>query len=302
MKKIIAILSALSIIFALATVAVGAECTHADTVSESFDATCASRAKTVYTCDCGYTETVYAEPELTLTDGKLNFAFEGQLCDGVLTVTCTSYNNPGICGSRFTVYYNADALTPLSMANGEVWDEDVVVLTVNESKSYVKFFAEDWGNNASNGTVFTATFEVKDIPANWGIKLETIAQDFCDWDTGSLVSYAVKSTVTDGYGDHVWGEGVATVLPTVYDEGVAEVSCTLCSATSTEAIPALERWNKGDLNSDGRINLADIFMAKSYLTNGDISYGSQLYDAADMNDDRNFNLSDIMMLKSELIK
>ncbi len=302
MKKIIAILSVLSIIFALATVSVGAECTHDAMVSESFDANCTSRAKTVYTCDCGYTETVYAEPELTLTDGKMNFAFEGQFEDGVLTVTCTSYNNPGICGSRFTVYYNADALTPVSMANGEIWDEEVISLTINESKKYVKFFAEDWGNNVNNGTVFTAVFNVKDIPANWGIKIETIPQDFCDWDTGNLVAYAVKSTVTDGYGDHLWGEGVATVLPTVYDEGVAEVSCTLCSASATEAIPTLERWEKGDVNNDARINLVDIFMAKSWLANGSISYGSQGYDAADMNDDRSFNLADLMLLKAELLK
>lgn len=304
MKKIIAILLSLSIIFALSVVALGADCTHSDKSREFHEATCSSRAKNVYTCNsCGFVETAYLSPSYTLNESKLSFLFEGNVEDGKLTVVCTAFGNPGICGSRFTINYNPAALTPVSMENGDMWSEDVVTLTINESKKYVRFFAEDWGNNMNSGLVFKAVFDVKDIPANWGIKIETIPQDFVNWDTGKTVSHEVVSTVTAGYGSHAWDEGTVALQPTVYDEGVREFCCTFCDATMTDSIPVLEKWTKGDINNDSKINLGDMFKVKTYLSTGaGLSYASQPFDAADMNDDRKINISDIMALKTKLLE
>lgn len=304
MKKIIAIILSLSIIFALGVVALGADCTHSDKSREFHEANCSSRAKDVYTCSsCGYVETVYHAPSYTQSASKLSFLFEGELEDGQLTVICTSANNPGVCGTRLTVYYNPDALTPVSMENGDMWSDDVTTLTTNTTKKYIRFYADDWGNNTNSGLVFKAVFDVKDIPANWGIKVETIPQDFVNWDTGKTVSHEVVSTIADGYGSHVWGEGTVTLDPTVYDEGTIELGCDLCDATMTDTIPVLEKWSKGDLNNDEKVNLRDMFMIKSYLTTGaNLPYASQAFDAADMNDDRKINISDIMGVKSKLLE
>lgn len=303
MKKIIAILLSLSIIFALGTAVLGADCPHSEKTREFHAANCSSRAKNVYTCtSCGYTETVYLSPSYTLNQSKLSFLFEGNLEGGQLTILCTAFNNPGVCGSRFTVNYNSDALTPVSFENGEMWSDDDVTLTVNESKKYVKFLAEGWGNNENDGLVFKAVFDVKDIPANWGIRIETIPQDFVNWATGATVSHEVVSTVTSGYGSHVWDEGTVTLEPTVYDEGAIEYGCDYCGVSKSDSIPVLERWKKGDVNNDTKVNLVDIFRVKTYLTAGaDLPYASQAFDAADMTDDRNVNIADMMALKTELL-
>ena len=305
MKKFIAILIALTTVLSLATVSLASECAHENMIVNTYAATCMMRERTVSECpDCGYYNEEFAIPEADIPEGVLTFVFDANVdLGGMLTVTCTAYNNPGVYSNRFTLKYNPDALTPISVSNGDVWADGAYLSTINTEKNYIRYFADDWGNNTNNGVVFQAHFSANALPAEWGLSVTTIAEDFIDFETSNNVPFKVISTMSEGFGtEHRWDDGVVTVEPTTESEGVMTYTCVLCGETKTEAIPVIEAWLKGDINNDGKINLADIYLAKTLVANGDVGFDPLAVDAADMNSDGKINLADIMLLKVEILK
>jgi hypothetical protein len=59
---------------------------------------------------------------------------------------------------------------------------------------------------------------------------------------------------------------------------------------------------KGDINSDGKINVVDLTLAKYYYSDTSKITDSALEKALDYNSDGNFDINDIKLLNSYLIK
>jgi len=60
-------------------------------------------------------------------------------------------------------------------------------------------------------------------------------------------------------------------------------------------LPLLERWNKGDLNNDGKISGVDSNLLKRALVGYSLSENA--LDAADVNEDGNINSMDSFFIR-----
>ncbi len=100
--------------------------------------------------------------------------------------------------------------------------------------------------------------------------------------------------------DHSWDEGVITTPPTATEDGVKTFTCTVCSATRTEPIPATGEEPepevlRGDVNGDGKVSLSDLMRLVKYL-NRDLTIDDINDKGADVNGDGKISLADLMRL------
>ncbi|MBQ7986409.1 MAG: hypothetical protein IJ304_03990, partial [Clostridia bacterium] len=81
--------------------------------------------------------------------------------------------------------------------------------------------------------------------------IPAIGHSYSDWEAGEdgkhIKSCSCGDVVTE---DHKWNDGEETTAPTHVDDGVKTFTCTVCSHTYTEAIPAVGHshgdWEKDD--------------------------------------------------------
>lgn len=109
----------------------------------------------------------------------------------------------------------------------------------------------------------------------------------------------VEQEVVDAL-EHTWDDGVITTPPTATEDGVMTYTCTVCSATHTESIPATGEEPepevlRGDVNGDGIISLADLMYLVKHL-NHDLTIDEINAKGADVNGDGKISLADLMYL------
>ncbi len=296
MKKLFAI-TLCTFIIVCAVLPIGATCAHSYT-EEHVKATCISRAYTLYSCEgCGDTyceyDRLYTAPE------SCYMVLEGDRSGDTLTVTVSLGNNPGFWANRLTLNYNAEALEAVSTENGTVWG-DSALITVNSAPTsgspYIRYYCQnsDFGDNTANGTLFTATFNIKSTMDQWGISLSANARDNINYDHEN-VSFEIVDTVTMGYGDHSYDDGKITLEPTYDTEGIKEYTCTLCSYTKAETVPHLERPPVGDVNGDNLVDMRDSLAIKLHVA--DSTKDDEYIAEMDVNEDGKINAKDLLILK-----
>lgn len=293
MKKLISFLLcatiALSPVFASKAV-----CAHSYTEAD-IAATCSNRAHTLKTCSlCGDTEAIYS-PLYSAPDGCY-FLLEGEMSGNVLNVTVTLNNNPGFWANRLTLNYNSAALEVASTTKGDVWPASASVTVNTESSTpYVRFYGDDTAlqNNTKNGLIFAVSFKIKGEMSDWGLSLSAKSRDNINVD-GNAVPFKIVETVTLGYGDHVYDEGVVITEPTYISTGMMKYTCTICKDTKTEQIPVLDVI-PGDVNLSGRIESQDMLIIKMYLVGIKTNMSNVEY--MDANSDGFVNAKDLLYLK-----
>ena len=120
----------------------------------------------------------------------------------------------------------------------------------------------------SNANCCTDTYWYYSVPVKrqqWTSydKLFTYGQwsEWSEWSTDAVTASSTREVETttlyryaeSGFGDHVWGDGFETTTPSIGHEGEMTYVCTLCGATRTEIIPALEGHNVTFLDWDGTV-------------------------------------------------
>ena len=110
------------------------------------------------------------------------------------------------------------------------------------------------------------------------------------------------SLCNDSYNDsivdvlpHSFEFSSVITAPTFTTEGLHEYSCTVCNESETRTVPALERWQKGDLNNDKAVNAIDTNLFRRVLVG--YTLGPQAYDAADIDGNGELNAMDAYRLK-----
>lgn len=194
--------------------------------------------------------------------------------------------------------------------------------------------------NYANGLYFTIVFSIIDPVGDYGFEYTLRKADFANVANGqSFLPGVIDLTGKRETGDHVLSEtvisptctesgytlqsctlcdfsekvleteplghepGEITVVkaPTFTEEGYGISTCLRCSAEIDTVIPVLERWRKGDLNNDGKVNISDSHIMKTLITGKLASSSEQMTDAADVNGDGKINASDMNLLKKILV-
>jgi len=70
-------------------------------------------------------------------------------------------------------------------------------------------------------------------------------------------------SVTNASGNHKWDAGKITKKPEIGITGIKTYTCTICKATKTETVPALNNdgFIPGDVNNDGEVTVVDARLA-----------------------------------------
>ncbi len=94
----------------------------------------------------------------------------------------------------------------------------------------------------------------------------------------------------------------ATVYPKEIDESnIYLASAGLSGLTKIGHIkPAKPKYTPGDVNNDGKINMADVTAIRKYLISSDL-YPLTISEAADVNGDGKINMADVTAIRKYLI-
>lgn len=183
-----------------------------------------------------------------------------------------------------------------------------VVFSVNPDVSFTDcgFAFTLRGNdflNAVTGERFTPkVIDVTDKKNLGGHSLEeTVVQPGCTeggytLHTCAKCGYSVTDEQTLPVG-HLVEESIIVREPTFTEEGLSVGKCTRCGAEIESSVPVLERWKKGDLNNDTKINAIDSNIQKRIITGSAGSSSVQMRDAADINGDGKVNAADSNLIK-----
>ncbi len=190
-----------------------------------------------------------------------------------------------------------------------------------------------------NGTYFEAEFSILDPDGDYGFQYIILRNNFGNFDaqfftppaidlagkaelgchlfedtviapTCTEKGYTVRTCSVCGYSEstdeteplgHTPGEATVIVPPTLTEEGVTLSLCTVCGGEVYGTVPVLERWERGDINNDKKVNVADCNLLKKLIIGQMSSENIQLFDAADLNGDDKINVTDMNILKKMLV-
>ncbi|MBQ2730263.1 MAG: hypothetical protein IJF69_05765 [Clostridia bacterium] len=299
MKKLLSVLLALSILLLSFVYVNAAECSHRYTRT-AVPATCIEKTHLLFTCSlCGHSYKVYGD-EYTVPDSI--YVIASSVREGsTLTVTVELFNNPGIDASRLTMNYSTANLSPKEIIYGDVWEKgDYSHSSIDVSP--IKVLAmpgSESAHNTKNGVFFTAVFEVIGS-GSYGISFSYSKGDFPSWDdtTNTSVKYSPEIINTVGaseYGEHVFEFHSVITESTFTEHGTALHTCTVCNAEKTEDLPLLERWLKGDINNDGKVNSMDANLITRLLVG--LPASVQAFDAADIDNNGTVNAKDSFCMR-----
>lgn len=248
MKRIVAIITVLSLIFGCCAFAEAAVCSHSYRKTE-FSASCIEKAYTSYTCTlCGHTYKEYKDA-VTLPDSFYILA-DSKREGSTLTVTVKIGNNPGLYAAKLTTQYNGEALSLREAKNGNVWrDADYPGGWNTESNPFATYAEDMTGNecNNKNGIFYTLVFDVIDDSLDYGIRLSHTAGSFPAWDNveNKLIKYTptiINVIGASELGDHSYE--AEEILPTCTAGGYTLNKCSFCGDTykTDEKAPAGHLW------------------------------------------------------------
>lgn len=134
---------------------------------------------------------------------------------------------------------------------------------------------------------------------------ETVVQPTCTdggytVHTCSVCGHTETDTETAPRG-HLVTETVILRRPTFTEEGLSVGKCERCDAQIETVIPVLERWKRGDVNNDGKVNALDSLILKKLIVGTFESRSPQAEDAADVNGDGKINALDSYILKMIIV-
>ena len=170
-------------------------------------------------------------------------------------------NNPGIIAFSMKVSYDNSKLTLVKASNGEVFSLSCATFGNNTSAVPYSMLWEDAlarSNNKNNGTLAILTFKVNS--------------------SAKAGQTDVKISLDQG---------------SVFDVNLNDVSFTVTNSKVT--ILNSSTPQKGDINSDGKINSTDALMVLNYAV-GKTSFSSSQKNKADVNNDNKINSSDALMI------
>ena len=178
---------------------------------------------------------------------------------GSVTLTMTLDNNQGIANLMTTVGYDADALTLTGVRNGELFDT-LTGAEVSTGRN-VNLKNSEGKDVTGDGVLAYLDFTIKDGAAS---KEYSITVTFNQGNNASLqmiecVTNNGKITVTH---EHQWKTEV-TKVATCKEEGVKELTCTLCGEKKTETI-AKNPSNHADYGTEVKGAKAATDTAKGY--------------------------------------
>lgn len=298
MKRIITVALGMAVA-ACSVFASGAVCNHIYEKT-SVEATCQDRAHVLNHCTvCGDEYKEY-ETSSMYPDAPY-MAIEGERYGDKLNVRVVMENNPGVWATRLTLYYNANALEPKSQSNGDVWGSSAAINkgdVASDGMSYIRFYetSSTLTDNMNNGTVFSASFEIKGQVEDWKLSLKINYKDVITA-TGAVVDFQIIDTVSNGYSDHHYDDGEVVAPPSYESEGEIKYSCRDCTVTKTEKLPKLVL---GDVNLDGVLDARDCFVVKSYIVGflGEDAVSGKL----DVNDDGAVNAKDLLLMSKLIVQ
>ncbi len=190
-----------------------------------------------------------------------------------------------------------------------------------------------------NGAFFSVEFEILDPDGAYGFQFIANPKNFVDFNAVYYPPTVVDKTGKRELGGHVYDPAVTSptcteagyttltcrfcrhteqtdaVDPlghvpgaptyiqqaTIYEAGYIQSLCTRCGEEVRQVIPALERWRKGDLNNDDKINAVDANLMLMLVLGISTDVGVQMTDAADINSDEKTNPTDMNMLKQMIM-
>ena len=249
MKRILAILMALTLIFTAIIPAFAAECQH-NFIRNFVGASCVEKGHTAYLCrKCGYSYKVY-DDEYTTPD-SLYILAKSVREGSTLTVTVDLYNNTGLTAARIKVGYNASTLALREFINGEIWSERDYTGGIHIENNPLSLFTENYLNgtasNKKNGRYFTLVFDILDPCGEYNMYFSSSTGDFHveDENTGAIIKYPLTVVSLVGkseLGDHSYTE--STTLPTCTEGGKTDYTCIFCGDhhTKDEKEPLGHSW------------------------------------------------------------
>lgn len=300
-KKIISTALAFAMLLTSAIAVFAEPCTEHEYVPTHVPANCSEKAYTVYTCkECGDNYKIY-DDEYTAPDGFYLLA-QSKKEDGKITLEVHMYNNPGLSAAVLRVYHNPSAVTVDEIKKGDVWTSGSFNTMHTEGNDYISVYAEADGIK-NNGLFFSAVYDVTDECAESGIRIYVANKSFVDFDDDALKTIDRNPQVVDiigksDLGDHSWILSRVIEEPGFEETGEAEYVCDICGSTKTEILPAVPRWEKGDLDNSGSINTKDSYLIKKYLSGYRPEDSLKWFeDAADINGDGKINAEDSVCMK-----
>lgn len=251
-------------------------------------------------------------------------------------IPVTIENNPGITSFRFRVAYDMDGLELLSVEKGSVLTSGTLSSTTNKEAETMTFhwFAEN--NVVGDGEIVLLKFKISEnARGDYPLTVTYLENDIVNenWDTipftvvegkistGSTVSGTVTSfgeatepvtirllengteidkvTSTDGtYSFSSVSPGTYTIEVSKLNHATRTYEITVEREDITEA---LKIHLKGDINGDGRVNVADVAKANAHAKKTVYLEGYDLQ-CADINGDSRVNVADVAKMNAHAKK
>ena len=121
----------------------------------------------------------------------------------------------------------------------------------------------------------------------------TCTEDGYAYEVCIYCGYEAQGDAVEAHG-HYWRDGVCTACGETDPEYVPELPYEPTPDEPDE--PEVPQVTPGDLNADGKVNLADVFIMKGIIA-GSVTPTEEQMLAGDLNSDSKINLADIYLLK-----
>jgi len=186
----------------------------------------------------------------------------------IVIIPLSIANNSGFCTFEFTISYDNAKLTPLLVSNTyAVWLDDIMIyLDQTPNSIFITGVSQSLANCKNNGVMANIYFKINDNAAPGVSAISLTARDF------------------------LWVDERSNLQDVVY--AVNNGNITVNGAVLI-----------GDINGDGRINLADLSLLAQYFIGG---YGieeryPQIFTTGDMNRDGKLESADLTLLADLII-
>ena len=187
---------------------------------------------------------------VSAADATFDIAVESDSAAGaeVIEVNVVIKNNPGVSKFQIVLEYDAEALTPVTGADGKV------VVTAGDIYSFgnsiisgvsgidasvpgkITFLADPTNSKDITATGVIATISFKVVDADCSTTIGVNADTALVY-SGVSKKVAVTSTAYT-MGAHKMGDAVVTA-PTCTEDGSSVITCTVCGYSETATLPAI---------------------------------------------------------------
>lgn len=163
-----------------------------------------------------------------------------------IEVPVTMPYNLGLTGLLLGLSYDADALTLIGYERGEGLGSLNFTEPGKIDANPINFLWDGVDADYTEGCILKLKFKVSATAKTGEYVIDITAKDACDVDVNDVTeginvedgTVSVTAKTPDTH-EHVWGEGVVTLEPTIEAEGVKTYTCAGCGETKTETIPKL---------------------------------------------------------------